>query len=96
MELYEKLADEMTEAVRRGVFASGERIPSVRQASQQYGVSIKTVLHAYALLESRGIVETRPQSGYFVRDAAARALAPPAPQGASPRPRPCQWPPRWM
>ena len=76
MKLYEKLADELTEAVRRGVFAAGERIPSVRQASQQHGVSIKTVLHAYALLESRGIVESRPQSGYFVRDAAARALAP--------------------
>lgn len=70
MKLYEKLADEITQSVRRGVFAAGERIPSVRQASQQHGVSIKTVLHAYALLESRGIVETRPQSGYFVREAA--------------------------
>ncbi|CAB3680399.1 aminotransferase-like domain-containing protein [Paraburkholderia rhynchosiae] len=74
MKLYEKLADEVTEAIRRGVFAAGERIPSVRQASQQHGVSIKTVLHAYALLESRGIVETRPQSGYFVREAALSAF----------------------
>ena len=73
MKLYEKLANEIEEAVRRGVFAPGERIASVRQASQQHGVSIKTVLHAYALLESRGIVETRPQSGYFVREAARRA-----------------------
>ncbi|WMY09401.1 aminotransferase-like domain-containing protein [Paraburkholderia phenoliruptrix] len=76
MKLYEKLADEIAEAVRRGVFAAGERIPSVRQASQQHGVSIKTVLHAYALLESRGLVETRPQSGYFVREAALAALRP--------------------
>ncbi|MBN3803230.1 hypothetical protein GXB81_09200 [Paraburkholderia sp. Ac-20336] len=38
MKLYEKLADEITEAVRRGVFAAGERIASVRQASQQHGV----------------------------------------------------------
>ena len=60
----------MGEAMRRGVFAAGERIPSVRQASQQHGVSIKTVLHAYALLEGRGLIETRPQSGYFVREAA--------------------------
>jgi len=65
----------MTEAVRRGVFAAGERIPSVRQASLQHGVSIKPVLHAYALLERRGIVETRPQSGYFVRDAVATTAA---------------------
>ncbi|BAN25681.1 aminotransferase-like domain-containing protein [Caballeronia insecticola] len=67
MKLYEKFADEIEEAVRRGVFAPGERVASVRQASQRYGVSIKTVLHAYAVLESRGILETRPQSGYFVR-----------------------------
>lgn len=71
MKLYEKLADELGEAVRRGVFVAGERIPSVRQASQQHGVSIKTVLHAYALLEGRGLIETRPQSGYFVREQAA-------------------------
>ena len=61
--------------MRRGVFAPGERIASVRQASQQHGVSIKTVLHAYALLESRAIVETRPQSGYFVRELAAPRVA---------------------
>jgi DNA-binding transcriptional MocR family regulator len=67
LKLYEKLADEIGEAVRRGVFTPGEKIASVRQASQQHGVSIKTVLHAYAILESRGILETRPQSGYFVR-----------------------------
>ena len=77
MTLYEQLADEIEAAVRRGVFAAGERIPSVRQASQQHGVSIKTVLHAYGLLESRGVVETRPQSGYFVREAAVRARSAP-------------------
>ncbi|RQS47766.1 PLP-dependent aminotransferase family protein, partial [Burkholderia sp. Bp8984] len=40
--------------------------PSVRQASQQHRISITTVLHAYLLLESRGLLESRPQSGYFV------------------------------
>ncbi|MGF6757769.1 DNA-binding transcriptional MocR family regulator [Paraburkholderia sp. GAS42] len=81
VKLYEKLADEIEAAVRNGVFAVGERIPSVRQASQQHGVSIKTVLHAYALLEGRGVVETRPQSGYFVREfARAQATRPTSPQ----------------
>ncbi|WP_133646172.1 PLP-dependent aminotransferase family protein [Paraburkholderia flava] len=81
MKLYEQLADEIEAAVQRGVFAAGERIPSVRQASQQHDVSIKTVLRAYALLESRGIVETRPQSGYFVREQPRpRSAHPPAAQ----------------
>jgi DNA-binding transcriptional MocR family regulator len=69
MTRYERLADDIEAAVRRGVFGAGERIPSVRRASEQHGVSIKTVLHAYALLESRGVIESRPQSGYFVREA---------------------------
>ncbi len=75
--LYEKLAAEVEEGMRRGVFAVGERVPSVRQASTQYDVSIKTVLRAYALLESRGLLETRPQSGYFVREMPAAKAEPP-------------------
>ncbi len=64
---YEQLADDIEAAVQSGVFGPGERIPSVRRASEQHGVSIKTVLHAYALLESRGVIESRPQSGFFVK-----------------------------
>jgi DNA-binding transcriptional regulator YhcF (GntR family) len=39
----------------------------VRQAAQHHRLSITTVVRAYLLLESRGILESRPQSGYFVR-----------------------------
>ncbi|WP_322094514.1 aminotransferase-like domain-containing protein [Paraburkholderia bannensis] len=67
MPRYEQLADDIEAAVQSGVFGPGERIPSVRRASEQHGVSIKTVLHAYALLESRGVIESRPQSGFFVK-----------------------------
>jgi DNA-binding transcriptional MocR family regulator len=34
--------------------------------SQQQGLSISTVLQAYSLLESQGLIEARPQSGYYV------------------------------
>ncbi|MGA3252483.1 MAG: GntR family transcriptional regulator, partial [Paraburkholderia sp.] len=56
MKLYEKLASRIEGQVRSGVFLPGERIPSVRQASQQHRLSIMTVLHAYLLLESRGVI----------------------------------------
>lgn len=52
--------------VDQRVFLPGERIPSVRQASVQHKLSITTVLRAYLLLESRGVIESRPKSGYFV------------------------------
>ncbi len=65
--LYEQVAAELTELVRQGTFRPGERLPSVRQLSRQRKISITTVLQAYLLLENRGLIETRPQSGYYVR-----------------------------
>lgn len=65
--LYEKLAAKIEQQIRGGVFLPGERIPSIRQTSQQHRLSIKTVLHAYLMLESKGVLQSRPKSGYFVR-----------------------------
>lgn len=67
MKLYEKLASDIELMIHRGVFRPGDRVPSVRQTSQHHKLSITTVIHAYLLLESKGIIESRPQSGYFVR-----------------------------
>jgi DNA-binding transcriptional MocR family regulator len=65
--LYEKLADELLRQIEQGTFRPGERLPSVRQSSQQRNLSMTTVLKAYEMLEDRGVIEARPQSGYFVR-----------------------------
>jgi DNA-binding transcriptional MocR family regulator len=46
-------------------------------------VSVSTVLQAYLLLESRGLVETRPQSGHYVRPRLALAPEPRAPRGGT-------------
>jgi len=73
VKLYEKLATEIEEQIARGVFHVGERLPSIRQMSQHHELSITTVVHAYLLLESKGIVESHPQSGYFVRESAKQA-----------------------
>ncbi len=74
--LYKQFADQLAASIREGVLRPGERIASVRIASQQHKVSVTTVVRAYELLESRGIIESQPQSGYFVRE---QAEAPPPP-----------------
>jgi DNA-binding transcriptional MocR family regulator len=66
--LYEQIACEMAELIRQGTFPAGERIPSVRQLSRQHKISISTALQAYRLLEDQGLIEARPQSGYYVRE----------------------------
>jgi DNA-binding transcriptional MocR family regulator len=77
LKLYEKLADDIERTIDNAVLQAGDRVPSIRQTSQQRGLSITTVLHAYLLLESRGRIESRPQSGYFVRAAPAEPTSGP-------------------
>jgi len=84
MPLYTDLADELSDAIRRGALRPGERLPSVRQARASRQVSAATVFQAYDLLESRGLIESRPRSGFFVRAARASAVAEPLAAPATP------------
>src|SRR6516165_9474206 len=63
---YEELAGFITGLVDRGVLVPGSRVPSLRQISTEQRISISTALQAYRLLEDRGVIEARPQSGYYV------------------------------
>lgn len=77
MKLYEGLAAGIEELVASGALREGDRIPSVRKTSLNRKLSISTVLRAYALLESRGVIESRPQSGYFIRTRPAHQITVP-------------------
>ena len=81
--LYEQVASDLAELIRQGTFRAGERIPSVRQLSRQRRISITTVLQAYMLLENLGLIETRPQSGYYVRSKPPQLL--PEPEMSAPQ-----------
>jgi DNA-binding transcriptional MocR family regulator len=76
--LYERVADCIVRLIDEGTFRPGARLPSVRALSRQWQVSITTVLEAYRLLEDRGLIEARPQSGYYVRARFPEASAEPA------------------
>ena len=69
--LYHQLAEQIHEMIRAGTLRAGDRVPSVRSLSQQQNVSVSTVLQAYQRLEDSGVIEARPQSGYYVRRAPA-------------------------
>jgi DNA-binding transcriptional MocR family regulator len=82
--LYKQLALRISELVEHGTLRAGERVPSVRKCSEQQNVSIATVMQAYRLLENRGVIEARPQSGYYVR--AQRWVSPAEPAMSKPAP----------
>lgn len=65
--LYESLANEIEGLIKTNVIRPGERLPSVRKLATQHQISISTVTQAMRLLQDRGLVEVRPQAGYYVR-----------------------------
>src|SRR5260221_12226765 len=83
--LYKRVALRISELVEHGTLRPGDQVPSIRRCSQQQNVSIATVTQAYRLLEDRGVIESRPQSGYYVR--AQRWAMAPEPGVSKPVPR---------
>lgn len=78
---YEALADFIAGLVGQGTLAPGSRAPSLREIAQTQRTSLTTALQAYRVLEDRGVLEARPQSGFYVRRSPA---APPAPRTSRP------------
>ena len=62
--------------IRNGSLAAGDQLPSVRALSQSRKVSPATVLKAYEALETNGLVEARPRSGYYVRELQTQPMLP--------------------
>lgn len=84
--LYHRLADAVQVLINDGTLRPGHRVPSVRRMSLQREVSVSTVVQAYTVLENRGLIEARPQSGYYVR--AQAGLRAPEPRIARPMAQP--------
>jgi DNA-binding transcriptional MocR family regulator len=74
--LYQELAGRLSRAIRSGSLKAGDRMPSVRQLSQQHQVSIATAVQAYRWLENQRLIEARPKSGHFVLSRGRRLDAP--------------------
>jgi DNA-binding transcriptional MocR family regulator len=72
--LYQQVIDVIAENIDAGTLLPGDRLPSLRKMSKSAGVSIPTVRQAYIELERRRRVESRPQSGYYVRHRAANDI----------------------
>ena len=90
MPLYNDLADEIARQIQAGVLRAGERLPSVRALSATRGISQSTVMQAYYLLEDRGLIATRPRSGYYVNAQPRQPLAAPATAATLPEPHTVQ------
>ncbi len=64
--LYLQIADNIEHQIKNDVLKIGDKLPSLRTICSEKGVSMNTASQAYLELESRGLIESRPQSGYYV------------------------------
>ncbi|MGC3991095.1 MAG: winged helix-turn-helix domain-containing protein [Chthoniobacteraceae bacterium] len=81
--VYQQLARRLEELIQSRSLRAGDRMPSVRDFSTQQRVSVPTALQAYVTLETRGLIEARPKSGFYVR-ARQADLAPPPMKSPTP------------
>src|ERR1700741_2058884 len=65
--LYMQVAEGLEKMIDDDVLKIGDKLPSVRVLSDEYGISMGTAFQAYYHLEGRGLIEARPKSGYYVR-----------------------------
>ncbi|MBO1074637.1 aminotransferase-like domain-containing protein [Roseomonas marmotae] len=76
--LADQIAERLASLIRAGSLTQGTRLPSIRALAGRSGVSIHSVVEAYARLAAMGLSVSRAGSGvYVVRPAAAPAAAPP-------------------
>ncbi len=76
--LYRQVIDIIKENIDTGTLRAGDRLPSLRKMSLRIGVSIPTVRQAYIELERQRQVESRPKSGFYVRNLAANDIVLPS------------------
>ncbi len=65
--LYLSIADQIEKQIMDEVLGIGDKLPSVRNLGLHHNISVTTALQAYYHLEGKGLIESRPQSGYYVR-----------------------------
>ena len=84
---YESVVKFIDELIDSGALSAGQKVPSLRKVSKARGVSISTALHAYRMLESQGVLEAQPQSGFYVSAKSAVQVEKPSVMSRSTRVR---------
>jgi DNA-binding transcriptional MocR family regulator len=82
--LYSEISNNIANKIKTGVLKAGERLPSVRVLSKEHGISINTVKRVFLELEAQSLVQSKPQSGYFVSP--LQYLKLPLPEASQPLP----------
>lgn len=65
--LYESIIEQIKNMVDKGEMKPGDKFPSERELMEKLGVSRAVLREAFRVLESRGLVESKPGGGRYLR-----------------------------
>ncbi len=70
---YQRIADDIRSQIAHGILAPGDRLPSVAELTQRYGVPTILVRNALLLLQVQGLARGEQGRGVFVTGIPRRA-----------------------
>ncbi|KZM51036.1 PLP-dependent aminotransferase family protein [Labrenzia sp. OB1] len=79
----DQIVEKVALMVEAGAYKTFERLPSIRQAARDNGVSKNTMAEAYDRLVARGLLEARAGSGYYMAQVRLSPPLTPAPHVAA-------------
>jgi DNA-binding transcriptional regulator YhcF (GntR family) len=66
--LTDQLRDRIVSGLHLGRLHTGDRLPSIRELSEEMGINARTMAKAYYTLAAEGLVEIRGRSGVYVAE----------------------------
>ena len=74
-EILVRLRSRIVSQIHRETLRTGDRLPSIRELADEWGVHARVVRAAYETLQREGLVELRPRSGVYVATSPAGLVA---------------------
>jgi GntR family transcriptional regulator len=72
--IFQQIADTLSHRILEGTLQAGDRVPSVRDLSEEFEVNRNTLLRTYSLLSDAGIIDNKRGVGFFVADDAVECI----------------------
>ncbi|WP_394298396.1 GntR family transcriptional regulator [Streptomyces rimosus] len=78
---WHQVADVIRERIADGTYSPGERVPSVLQLQEEFGIATVTAHKVHRGLRAEGLIQTEPGLGSFVSRRAGTGNEPPRAEG---------------
>ena len=71
---YQVLADQIIQRIQSGIYSPEQKLPSIRQLSQELNISKGTAIRCYEYLEDQGWIAAKEKSGFFPHPSAMASV----------------------